>query len=104
MSEIALITAIAANALTALKNARELATATSNSELKEQLSSVYNDLLTLREKLLDVVEDNRTLSAQLNERKKVDGPSTPYGYFFMVEDTKREHPLCPVCYQTDGTI
>ena len=101
MSDIALITSIAANAVAALKNARELATTTGNSELREQLRLASDDLLTLREKLLDVVEENRSLRTQLEERRKVVGPVAPFGYFYMADDSNHEHPLCSKCYQ-DG--
>jgi hypothetical protein len=102
MAELALITAVMANVLSGLKNAKDLATATSNTELKEQLGFAYDDFNTLRERLLDVVEENRALKAQVEERKKVDGPVPPFGYFFLADDPT--HPLCPKCYQGSNGI
>ena len=91
-------TEIIAGVLSALKNARELARDTSNSELKDQISDAQDGLLSLKERLLEIHDENRQLKAELAKRTAIEGPVPPFGYFY--KDGDRDNPLCPKCYQS----
>jgi hypothetical protein len=57
--------------LSSLKNARDLATVTSNSELREQINSAYDGLIDIKERLLNVDEENRALKTALAKKAEV---------------------------------
>ena len=97
-SGIATTTQIIAGVLSALKNARELATLTSNAELKDQLSEAQDGLLHLKERLLDLEDEKRQLKADLAKKAETEGPVPPFGYFYKNSD--RDYPMCPKCYQS----
>ena len=97
-SGIATTTQIIAGVMSELKNARELATISSNSELKEQLSEAYDGLLHLRERLLDLEDEKRQLKADLVKKAEYEGPVPPFGYFYKNGD--QDNPMCPKCYQS----
>ena len=82
--------------MSALKNARDLVRDTNNAELKNELASAYDGLLSLRERLLDLESQKRTLE------EEIDGPLPAFGYFFRKGDS--DNPLCPKCYQGKGKI
>ena len=79
------------------KTARELAKDTSNHELKAAISDLYDDVLSVKERVVDLDEENRALRVALDERGKYVGPVIPHGYYFQAGDN--EHPLCPRCFQ-----
>jgi hypothetical protein len=82
------------------KNARDLAKDSSNSDLKAAISDLYDDLLSVKERVLDLDEENRKLRAQLEQKDEVVGPFNPHGYFYKKTDDAKEKPLCPRCFQT----
>jgi hypothetical protein len=79
------------------KTVRELATDTSNHELKAAISDLYDDVLRVKERVADLDEENRALRVALDEKGKYVGPVVPHGYYFQTGDN--EHPLCPRCFQ-----
>jgi hypothetical protein len=89
-------------AVSIIKNARDLAKDSSDHELKSVISDAYDAVLNLKEKLLDLDEENRQLKAQLAKRDSFTGPVPPFGYVYKADDTRKQHPLCPKCYQENG--
>jgi len=81
-----------------VKTARELAKDISNHELKEKIGEAYDGLLDLRQRLLDLDEENRHLKAELTKKAEIDGPNPPFGYFY--DRRHPDDPLCPQCYQS----
>ncbi len=96
---IATTASILSSALGSVKSARELAKNVSDHELKDQIGAAYETLLDLREHVLTLDEENRTLKAQLAERAKYVGPLPPNGYYYAESDTQQRHPICPRCFQ-----
>lgn len=88
---------LVASVVNTAKAARDLARDTTNHELKEKIGEVYEGLMDLRERLLNVDEENRRLKVELTKRAEIDGPVPPFGYFF--DKRHPEDPLCPRCYQ-----
>jgi hypothetical protein len=84
-------------ALSSTKSARELAKDSSDSDLKEQISQIYDSLLELKERVIEQAEENRLLKLELEKKRSIEGPIPPFGYYFQAGD--REHPLCPKCFQ-----
>lgn len=87
------------SAIGATKNARELAIDTSDIALKEQISSVFDLLLTIRERALALDDEVRDLKAQLADKAAYVGPLAPHGYFYATSDERNQSPLCPSCFQ-----
>jgi len=88
------------NAINALKNARELAKDTADSELKERISDVYDALLDLKERMHAQDDEIRQLKVQLDAKAAYVGPVAPHGYYYFAADAEDEvNPLCPVCFQ-----
>jgi len=92
------VSAVIASVLSSLKNARDLAKDTSNSELRNQISDAYDSLLDLKSRLFEMDDEIRQLKAVLAKKAEMEGPVPPFGYFYKNGD--REHPLCPKCYQS----
>ncbi len=82
------------------KNVRDLVKDSSNSDLKSAISDLYDDILSVKERVLDLDEENRKLRAQLEQKDDVVGPFDPYGYFYKKTDEAKEKPLCPKCLQS----
>lgn len=89
---------IVADVVGTVKAARDLAKATGNRELKEKIGEAYDGLLDLRQRLLDLDDENRQLRAELAKKVEIDGPRPPFGYFF--DKSHPDSPLCPKCYQS----
>lgn len=89
-------------AVSIVKNARDLAKDLSNRDLKNAISDAYDAVLSLKDKLLELNEENRQLKAQLAKKGSVIGPEPPHGYFYQADDAAKEHPLCPKCFQEKG--
>jgi hypothetical protein len=89
-------------AVSIIKNARDLAKDSSDHELKNVISDAYDAVLNLKEKLLDLDEENRQLKAQLAKRDSFTGPVPPFGYVYKADDRSKDHPLCPKCFQENG--
>ena len=80
------------------KNARELAKASSDNELKSSLSELYDSLIDVKARLFDLDEENRRLKADIAKKGQVVGPTGKFGYFYHVDNS--EQPLCPKCIQS----
>jgi hypothetical protein len=80
------------------KNAFDLSKASSDHDLKAAVSELYDSLLEVKGRVLDLDEENRELKAQLARKEDIDGPTEPYGYFFHRD--KPDKPICPKCFQS----
>jgi hypothetical protein len=89
------------NALNVFKNARELAQDTSDPELNMKISEAYDALLSIKDRVLDLDDENRRLKAELAAKAAYVGPDPPHGYFYAATDETKQHPLCPTCYQSN---
>ena len=83
------------------KNARELAKASSDNELKASIGELYDSLIDVKARVFDLDEENRRLTAELARKGQVVGPSGLFGYFFHVDNS--EQPLCPKCFQNQSS-
>ncbi len=82
------------------KNALDLAKASSDHALKGAVSELYDSLLDVKGRVLDLDEENRKLRAQLEQKDDVVGPFDPFGYFYKKTDDAKAKPLCPKCLQS----
>lgn len=87
-------------AVTALKDAKDLAKDSQDGDLKEKIGAAYDKLLELRVRLYEYDEENRQLRQELETRNAFVGPVEPFSYVYRTEDTDRKSPLCPKCFQT----
>lgn len=94
LTTVQIVSGLAASA----KNAYELAKAASNSDLKGAVSELYDSVLEVKARVLDLDEEVRKLKAQLAQREEVEGPDRNFGYFYL--KSKPDQPLCPKCYQS----
>ena len=92
------VTQLVGGLLASVKTASELAKDTSNHELKAAISDLHNDLLSVKERILELDEENRNLKAQLAHKDELVGPRGPHGYFFYKDGP--DQPLCPKCLQS----
>lgn len=87
--------------LNAFKQVRELSTDSGDLNLKGSISELYDKLLDVREKLLDLDDENRRLRQQLEIKAKVERKK-PFGYYYL--EGEIDSPLCRVCYERDGRL
>jgi hypothetical protein len=80
------------------KNALDLAKASSDHSLKASISELYDSLLDVKGRVLDLDEENRRLKTALVMKDEVVGPIEPHGYFFLKD--KPNQPICPKCLQS----
>lgn len=83
------------------KNAVDLAKSTSNNELKGAVSELYDSVLDVKARVLELDEEVRSLKAQLALREEITGPDARFGYFHF--KSRPNEPLCPKCYQSAGS-
>lgn len=98
LTTVQIVSGLAASA----KNAYDLTKATSNSELKGAVSELYDSVLDVKARVLELDEENRRLKAELVERANYVGPIAPNGYYFQAESL--ENPLCPKCFQSTPRV
>ena len=98
LTTVQIVSGLAASA----KNAYELTKATSNNELKGAVSELYDSVLDVKARVLELDEENRRLKAELVERANYIGPVAPHGYYFQAG--KLEDPLCPKCFQSTPRV
>jgi hypothetical protein len=91
------VTQLVSTAISTVKSVRDLAKDSSDLELKGTISDLYDALLAVKDRALEVDEENRSLKAALEEKAKYVGPLPPNGYYYQGED--RSNPLCPRCFQ-----
>jgi hypothetical protein len=94
LTTVQIVSGLAASA----KNAVDLAKASSNNELKGALSALYDSVLDVKARVLELDEQVRGLKTQLAQRENIIGPDTRFGYFYF--KNKPNEPLCPKCYQS----
>jgi hypothetical protein len=82
------------------KTAIELAKHSKDSDLKNSVSAVLDQILDLKAKILELDEENRSLHHQLATRTKV-MRGVDFGYWFKPGETD---PLCPKCYEGGGKL
>jgi hypothetical protein len=80
------------------KTARDLAKDSSNHDLKAAVSDLYDEVLNVKERVLDLDEENRRLKVELARTDEIIGPDEALGYFYFKD--RMELPLCPKCYQS----
>jgi hypothetical protein len=81
------------------KNAFDIAKASSDLALKGAVSELYDSLLDVKGRVLDLDEENRHLKEELVRKNEIIGPLDPHGYFFY--KNKPDSPLCPKCLQSN---
>jgi len=94
---VASVVQLVGTAITSAKTARDLAKDSSDHQLKGAISDLYDALIDIKARALELDEENRLLKAQLVEKAKYVGPLAPHGYFYEADD--RTHPICPRCIQ-----
>jgi hypothetical protein len=94
LTTVQIVSGLAASA----KNAVDLAKATSNNELKGAVSELYDSVLDVKARVLELDEEVRSLKAQLTQREEIVGPDATFGYFSF--KSRPDEPLCPKCYQS----
>ena len=85
-------------ALNTLKQTREAAKAINDSDIKEQISQIYDQFLDLKDVVIKLQEENGILRSQLQEKQTIKRGGD-FGYFY--KDGEND-PGCPKCYQTTG--
>jgi len=92
------VTSLLNNVLSSARTAKDLAKQSSDSELKQQIADLFNDILELKAKVLDLDAENRELRDKLKEKTVVErDPDTEC--FYKRGETD---PLCPKCFQGSG--
>jgi hypothetical protein len=94
LTTVQIVSGLAASA----KNAVDLAKASSNNELKGAVSELYDSVLDVKGRVLELDEENRNLKTQLALREEIEGSDAKFGYFYF--KSKPNEPLCPRCYQS----
>ena len=94
LTTVQLVGGLAASA----KNALDIVKASSDHDLKAAVSELYDSVLDVKVRVLDLDEENRRLKADLERKAEVIGPEDPHGYFFFKD--KPDQPLCPKCVQS----
>lgn len=94
LTTVQIVSGLAASA----KNAVDLAKSTSNNELKGAVSELYDSVLDVKARVLELDEEVRRLKTQFAQREEIIGPDARFGYFCF--KSKSNEPLCPKCYQS----
>jgi hypothetical protein len=83
-----------------IKTAIELAKTSKDSDLKQTISEVFDGILDLKSKVLDLEEENRKLRITIAEKASIKR-SDVFGYYFKEDEIS---PLCPKCYESDAKL
>jgi hypothetical protein len=67
------------------KNALDVAKASSDHMLKAAISELYDSVLDVKGRVLDLDEENRRLKVEMVERGNYVGPVAPHGYYFQAD-------------------
>jgi len=94
------------NALGALKAAQERAKGSKDLELKEAISTLYDELLSLKEALMRVTDENNFLQRKIEQmeaaqREKPQLRQVGISNFYFVGD---KGPFCQACYDGKGKL
>lgn len=101
ISTSATILGLLNSTLTLLKGTKELAKDSGNTELKKKLGDLQDCFLELKDKIIDLTDENAGLRAKLEQRESVKR-SGEFGYYHKNED--ESDPLCPTCYEQDSKL
>jgi hypothetical protein len=94
---VATVTSLVSAAISSARNARDIAKDSSDHALKSAISDLYDSLLDVKDRALQIDEENRLLRLQLSEKAQYTGPAEPFGYYFFADNDIQ--PLCPKCFQ-----
>jgi hypothetical protein len=106
VTTVATATSILSNAMNAMKVLRERAQSSKDRELKDEISDLYDTLLSLREAVMRVAEENKELKlriAELEHPAEVEPELRQIGavnYYFVGE----KGPYCQPCYDGQGKL
>lgn len=91
----------------ALKGVRERAQTSKDSDLKERISGLYDNLLSLKEAILQLTEENLQQKHQIEELQRAHEAPRPElrqvgacNFYFLGEDG----PYCQPCYDGKGKL
>jgi hypothetical protein len=85
-------------ALSTFKQVKELSAGSGDLALKESVSELYDKLLDVKQSLIELEDENRTLRQQLQAKAELER-RPPHGYWFKKGEAD---PICPLCHQRDG--
>jgi hypothetical protein len=94
------VTQLVSGVVATAKTVRDLAKDAQNHDLKAAISDLYDDIIDVKARVLELDEENRKLRTQLEQKDDVVGPFDPHGYFYKKTDEAKEKPLCPRCLQS----
>jgi hypothetical protein len=94
------VTSVLNNLLSSAKTTKEFVKQTSDLELIAQITDLYSAILDVKEKVLDLDAENRSLRAELSQKANVKRTSE-FGYFFVEGDPD---PHCPKCWEGSGKL
>jgi len=84
------------SAFSSVKTALDLAKKTTDLDLKQEVSNVFDNVLELKATVYELAEENRNLRLRLEQKENISYfPQT--GFFFKENESL---PLCPKCYQS----
>jgi regulator of replication initiation timing len=95
---VATASSVLGTALTAMKYVREVSDSTDDLELKSRINDLYTAMVDVKDRVMDLSEENRRLKEELARKDEIVGPEGPKGYFFL--KSKPDNPLCPKCLQS----
>jgi hypothetical protein len=88
------------SAISSVKNAKDLAKQSSDTDLKDRISDVYDAILGMKERVLELDQQNRDLREQLTQKASV-ARNPEFGYYFVDGDPD---PHCQKCYEGSGKL
>jgi hypothetical protein len=94
LTTVQIVSGLAASA----KNALDLSKASADHDLKAAVGELYDSVLDVKGRVLDLDEEVRNLKVQLARREEIEGPDVQFGYFHF--KSKPDKPPCPKCYQS----
>jgi hypothetical protein len=94
------VSSLVNNLLTSAKTARELSKQSADSALKEQIADIFDCILDVKDRVLELDADNRFLREQLKEKASMKRDPA-FGYYFIDGDPD---PHCSKCYEGSGKV
>jgi len=91
---------LVSGAVATAKTLRDLLRDTQDRDLKAAISDLYNEIIDIKARVLDLDEENRKLRTLLELKDEIIGPFDPHGYFYKRGDEAKVQPLCPKCFQS----
>ena len=88
------------NVASSARNALEIAKKSGNTDLKAAISELYDDILDVKGRVLELDEENRVLRADLAKKGSITY-SSELGYYFVAGDP---NPYCPTCYDANEKL